>query len=192
MKSEKKRLLNVKSIVLLLCMFAGVFVVSCPVHAASKSSRAKKAYSSYYKKNLTEKKYPDRYKKLYDINQDGVPEMILSYMNGVRYGYKIYTYRSGKVKCMKTFIGGCGIYYKKSKKRIAVMQSGGAADNVCTIYKMEKGKLKKVVAYRSESVYTGNDLKIIYYKNKTKISENSYRKYVDDIYSNWKYMKLYK
>lgn len=192
MDNEKKRLLNIKSIVLLLFMFAGVFVVGCPVQAAAKASRAKKAYTSYYKKNLTERKYPDRYKKLYDINQDGVPEMILSYMSGVRYGYKIYTYRNGKVKCLKTFIGGCGIYYKKSKKYIAVMQSGGAADNMITIYKMKGGKLKKVVAYRSKSFYTGNNLQINYYKDETKISESSYYEYINDIFSNWKQMKLYK
>lgn len=89
----------------LLLLIVGIEILSFgnQTEAASKASRAKRAYSSYYKKNLTERKYPGRYKKLYDINQDGVPEMILSYMSGVRNGYKIYTYRSESVYTYKAF-----------------------------------------------------------------------------------------
>lgn len=192
MNKIKGKLWNIKSIVILLCMFAGILAVSSLVHAASKASRAKKAYSIYYKKNITEKKYPDRYKKFYDINRDGTPEMIVSYTSGVRYGYKIYTYKNSKVKCMKTIIGGCGIYYKKNKKQIAVMQSGGAADNIFTIYKMKNAKLTKVVSYQSKSSYTANGIKITYYRNKKKISEKKYNKYINEIFNNWNCMKLYK
>ena len=89
--------------------------------------------------------------KLYDINRDGVSEMIFTYMSGVRGGYKIYTYKKGKIIKILDVKGATGIYRKAKKKQICISFSSGASSSHSTSYKMKGQKLIKVRDYQGFS-----------------------------------------
>lgn len=165
----------------LLAVLLAVFtLLSSTVLAADIPSKStvKKAYAAYVEKNLSdEEEYPYSEYTLFDINNDGIKEMLFTYMCGVRAGYKIYTYSNGKVKHMKSIEGGCGVTWSKSKKRICVTTSSGAAYTTYTVYTMKNTSLKKGVQYKEKGSK--------YYKNDKKISEKSFNKAVKK-YWGWK------
>lgn len=174
---------NVLALVIIL--FCAMFF-STQVEA-SKYNDALKAYKKYFSKNLDNYDHPYAEYKLCDIDKNGVPEMIVSYMSGVRAGFKIYTYKQSNVKHVKSFEGGCRVCYNKSKKQIAVLTSGGAADNKMQVFKLSGTKLKKVCIYESKGLYQSYSLVgVKYYKNGLKISKSKYNKYCDDILNHWK------
>ena len=116
-----------KKIAVLLLMFilaVEVTTVSQKVNVSAASTRstqskAKKAYKNYAQKYLLSSvSYPYGTYKLYDINRDGIPEMFFTYMAGVRGGYKVYTYKKGKIIKMLDVTGAGGLYRNAKKKQI--------------------------------------------------------------------------
>lgn len=127
----------------------------------STASSAKKAYKNYVWKYLSSSTdYPGSRYKFYDINRDGIPEMLFSYASGVRCGYKIYTYKKGKIIKMLDEIGAGGIYRNAKKKEIYISFSSGAADNWVIFYKMKNKKLVQTQKYhnRDSSQFQGKPL----------------------------------
>jgi len=151
------------------------------INTKSIKDNAKKAYKNYVRRYLPSSAgYPYGRHKLYDINRDGIPEMLFAYQAGVRSAYKIYTYKKGKIlKMLDVTTGGSGLYRVKGKKYIVICTSGGVADNAFTCYKMQGKKLVKVSEYRSVSTGGGSlqPQEVKFYKNSKKISKAKYIAY---------------
>ena len=182
----KKKLLSMVATL----AFIGVLLLVPGNACAAKQSEVtiKRAYASYVKRNLSSTtKYPYGNYTLYDINRDGVPEMFFEYMSGVRSGFKIYTYKKGKVVKVKAATGISRIYYNSGKREICILGSGGAADNSYTCYKLSGKKLKKISSYRSIS---GNAGKVKFYKNEKRISRDKFSAYAEKI-QKWKTITTY-
>ena len=176
-----------------ICLLFALLLCSDICNAKSKDL-VKEAFNQYYKDNIIEytDPYPDasnQYKVFLDINSDGIVEMICwKWIN--RAEVEIFTYNNGKIKCIKHFNGVNQICFKKSEKKIVVFQSSGAADNSCTVYKMQKNKLKRYVRYMSKSYYKGSSLEIKYYKNKKIIAKETFQNKISP-YFDWKQIKSY-
>ena len=167
---------------MIIMIFAAIVMTitisSVSVEAASKKSIAiaekklKKKGKSLKKKN----KYNEY--KLKDINGDKIPELFFSYHGGARGGLKIYRYdsKSKKVKKVKTFDSYNRVY--KNKDQIIVLTSNGARDNEYSTYEYKKGKLKKVMSYKSVS---GSDDNVIFYRNNSVIEIEEYINYTNDV-----------
>ncbi len=178
-----------KKVVILLVMLILITETTTVVQrvdvsaAGTKSikNNAKKAYKNYVRKYLPSSAgYPYGMYKLYDINRDGIPEMLFAYQAGVRSAYKIYTYKKGKIiKMLDVTEGGSGLYRVKGKKYIVIHTSGGAADGAFTCYKMQGKKLVKVSEYRNVSTGGENPQpqEVKFYKNSKKISKAKYIAY---------------
>lgn len=165
---------------LMLSMLLGNTAMAAPSKKA-----VKKAYASYVKKKLSStSKYPYGDYTLYDINRDGIPEMFFEYMAGVRSGFKIYTYRKGKVKALKSTTGISCIYCNSRKKQICILYSSGAANNQYIAYKMQGRKLRRVSVYESKAV-NGYMWDVRFYKNGKTITQEQFSTYTSGI-DRWK------
>lgn len=167
---------------ILAVLLAALTLLSSVAFAEETPSKStvKNAYASYVEENLSyEGEYPYGEYTLFDLNNDGVKEMLFTYMCGVRSGYKFYTYSDGKVKHMKSIQGGCGVTWSKSKKRVCVMTSAGADYTTYTVYKKKGTSLQKVVKYQEKGSK--------YYKDGKKVSEKNFNKAVKK-YFNWKHL----
>lgn len=165
-----------------LALLLALCVLFCvPAMAAKKPSKAtvKKAYQTYIAKNLSGKKYEGAEVGYYDINKDGIEEMIFEYAAGVRCAFKIYTYSNKKVKKLHSgAFEGCGGAPKriKGKKYIVLRGSNGWGDDWATVYKITNNKLKKVETYRvlaKQNVASGK-ITVKYYKNGKKCKKKVY------------------
>lgn len=124
--------------------------------AGTTQTKVKRAYKNYVRKYLSSHaSYPYGTYSLYDINRDGVSEMVFTYMSGVRGGYKIYTYKKGKIIKMLDVKGAGGIRRNARKKQICISFSNGASDSWATCYKMKGQKLIRVRKYHSISEFKG-------------------------------------
>ena len=162
---------------------------SCLVTVKKKSKPNKqtvqKAYKNYFNRNF---KGNSMYRlcdyRLYDINKDGVSEMIISYESGVRYAYQLFAYKNGKVVKMHSgeFGGGCGVYGMNNKTICIHQTNGGAIGDTYTFYKVSGSRLKKVVTYVSEVIYNGSNISgVAHYKNKEKISREAFFNVIDKL-----------
>lgn len=167
-----------KKMLLAVLMFCMLFSVPAMAKTPSKTT-VKKAYQTYIRKNLSNRyKYNYPKVKYFDINKDGINEMIYMYEAGVRYAVQVYTYRNNRVVHMspKRFVGCCSVAQIRGKKYLVILQSNGAVDNMSTAYVVSGTRLKKVVSYRMRAIYkngieTG---RILYTKNGKKCSEREY------------------
>lgn len=169
-----------------LALLLAVCVLCCtPALAAKKPSKAtvRKAYQSYITKTLKKKELRGQNYGIayYDINKDGVQELIVEYGAGVRCGFKFYTYYGKKVKKMHSnVLEGCsGVYGVKGKKQIALYGSNGWGDRWVTTYTMSKNKLKKGHTYEERDVITNartGKYKAYYYIDGKKCSKKAFQK----------------
>ena len=129
---------------------------------ASKKTLNKKAKKLYLKKisKLKNKGYDVMY-CIKDITGDKIVDLILdyhTYLDGSGDTFNIYTYKSGKVKCILKY-GQYGMnylhYYKKSKG--LVMYCSGHGHESYTYIKYSGGKFKTVAQRGRMSVNGGND-----------------------------------
>lgn len=152
-----------------------VFLFSSVQMEAKVSTRS--AYKTYANKHFNANKYPYLKCILYDINRDGVQEMIVRYESGVRNAYQVYTCQKGKVKKLHKgeFSGAGGIYYIKGKKELVISFSNGASDNGYCSYQIRGGRLKKTKSYRA--VYNEHTQKAKYYLGKKRISGTAYDRF---------------
>ena len=153
---------------------------SCSVTVKKKSKPSKqtvqKAYKNYFNRNFKgNSMYRDGYYNLYDINKDGVSEMIVVYPSGVRAGCQLFTYKNGKiVKMHNDEFYGCNGIYKAKNNVICIQGSGGAASTSFTFYKMKGTKLKRIVKYTQDGDVFGRY--VHYYRNNKRISAAEFRK----------------
>ncbi len=169
-----------------LALLLAVCVLCCtPALAAKKPSKAtvRKAYQSYITKTLKRKELRGQNYGIayYDINKDGIQELIVEYGAGVRYGFKFYTYYGKKVKKMHSnLLEGCsGVHGVKGKKQIVLYGSNGWGDHWFTTYTMSKNKLKKSHTAEERDVITNastGKYKSYYYIDGKKCSKKTFQK----------------
>ena len=147
---------------------------ACEVTVVMGTTAAKEIYKKYYNDNLKNKsKYPSGSYKLYDINQDGIPEMFLKYEGGVRTAYNIYALAGNKVKLVSIQYGVNEINYNAGKKQICIRSSSSAFKSYYTVYQLKGIKLRKIVKYTYKSKDSSG--KTVYYKDKKKISSSKFK-----------------
>lgn len=87
---------------------------------------------------------------LVDINKDGVPELVVQYPNGNKYGVVVYTYKKGKVVRMtskKGYIGISSVRQQKGKKYLVLQWTQSRQSTGYDVYQMKGTKLKRVYRY---------------------------------------------
>ena len=105
MKKIKRNLFTIFT-VMFVCLV--VFMLPGNVQAASKKTKAKKAYASYLRKEAKNTSGTLKF-GLIDINKDGVPEMVTA--SDDMYHASILAYVNGKVKKIGwAFSGECAFY----------------------------------------------------------------------------------
>ena len=120
------------------------------------------------------------YYKIVDINGDNVKDLLLmekqSEYNEGGY-YKVYTYRNGKLKCLKKLAYGRGgnLYYN-TKKHMVIMVIGLLGGRETYVYTAQKNSLKKISKFTIDYEATSTGKKTIYRINGKKVSKSKYIK----------------
>lgn len=120
------------------------------------------------------------YYKIVDINGDKVKDLLLmekqnEYNDGGY--YKVYTYRNGKLKCLKKFdyARGGNLYYN-TKKHMVIMVRGLFGGRETYVYTVQKNSLKRTKKYSIDYDRSSGKNKTIYRINDKKVSKSKYLK----------------
>ena len=121
---------------------------------------------------------------LFNINKDGVPELVVQYPNGNKYGVVVYTYKKGKVVRMtskKGYIGISSVRQQKGKKYLVLQWTQSRQSTGYDVYQMKGTKLKRVYRYtykyESLSEFNQGGYAYIPRKNGRYIGYNNYDKF---------------
>lgn len=149
MEDEKDEKVFEKNVICIILVMA--LAVSSSVSVGAKTTPAKKtvekAYITYLKNAISKGVFDENLDyTLFDFNKDGVNEAVVSGDTGARACYYIYTYYNGKVTALSKYYFN-DIGYIDGKKYIVTYGSGGYNNYNYTVYKITKGKLKKVEKY---------------------------------------------
>lgn len=179
--------MNKKLIIMVLTfMLAVVGFSGTEAQAASKKTKALRAYADYIVEN--------DYKQfaLADINGDGVKELFL------KFGYEdeLYVYKSGKVVRIDDFNYAWGVTYYPNKNYIFT-QRVGIFDDTTVYYRLtKKGKIKALagkygsVSIEDGDIVNGRKVKYTYRVNGKKVTKKKYNAYVKKLKKNSKKLKL--
>ena len=120
------------------------------------------------------------YYKIVDINGDKVKDLLLmdrSYESAEVGYYKVYTYRNGKLKCLKKFdyCRGGNLYYN-TKKHMVIMVRGLFGGRETYVYTVQKNSLKCTKKYSIDYDRSSGKNKTIYRINDKKVSKSKYLK----------------
>lgn len=143
MKSRKRLLILIMPVVLAL-MLVVLALLPANVQAAGKKAKAVKAYQNYMEKQSGSSKFALVY-----LDKDSVPELIYAVPN--QFIYKIYTWKSGKMKLVyscnysnKDTSNGHNISYYYRKKGVFVSKAyTGAVGCSGRLYFQYNGKKYK-------------------------------------------------
>lgn len=167
---------------MMIITFSIALFYTSEVNAATQKQKAKKAYAKIL--NSKQKSGEDVWYAFFDINRDGIPEMIHTNSYAV---WNIYTYRKGKVTkaSNELYIGEGRIYYYKAKKRLLIY-AGGTSGRY-NIWTVRKGRIKRSGNIYTEKVWRNNKDSLRYYVNDKRVS---YRKYTKEMKKYSKVIKL--
>lgn len=150
MKKSAKR-----ALIIVLAMMC-CLLITVPVSAAKKPSKktVAKAYEKFLKKHIwNSRRYTGQEETIdtfVDINKDGIPELVVQYPNGTKYGVLVYTYKKGKVVRMtskKGYIGISSVSQQKNKKYLVLQWTQDRESSGYDVYQMKGTKLKLVYRY---------------------------------------------
>lgn len=168
-----KKLLSIFLTFTMLISATAVLSVPAPANAASKRTKALKAYKRFLKKN---KNY-NRFALIY-LDKDKTPELLVS----TNYIVSLYSYSKGKIIDSLTtnhieYTNNKFLYYKRSGFFKSEYMRAGIYTKGYT--KVVKGKIKSIIGYRQDSM-TG---KKEYYKlnsnsKRSKVKSSVYKNYV--------------
>ncbi len=148
----KKKMISVILILALLSCTVNFMNIDS-VQAASKETKAKKAYAEFLLKNKTSAQVYHFF-ALLDMNQDGVPELILGDQDRVGddpYRVEIYSYMNRKVQEVGSGFSGSEIYYPN--KHLYVSSTCRMGEEIETCYKFTGKKMKAIAEKYGNSVY---------------------------------------
>ena len=140
----------------------------------AQNNTVKEAFNEYIAQNLDNSDYPYGQPVFYDINQDGIEELIFEYAGGARGAAEIFAYKNNKVVRLKKFSSFSSIRKNPSDKSIIVIESSGASDFAMSTYKMRGKKLKKTDCYEVRTDMMGNPS---FYRKNTSISGDEFSAY---------------
>lgn len=184
----KRKIVRIISFIFAVALLTGG--LQTDAYAASKRSKACKAYKSFLAKN--ESKFEveegdfytenaESYKKassfmILNMNGDKIPELVTYHPQGYKQGdLYVYTYKNGKVTKMKRIDQNCnaaGWYYNYAckKNHLHVEWNGGYMGHHDYVYKITKGKVKLYLEANEDDFAGTKSFK----KNGKKISKSAY------------------
>ena len=175
-----------KTIVLfiLVLAFSMVFTIPASAKSVSKKLRNKicKKYSDIVYDYYCEYDYFETI--LYDINKDGIPELIMPFQDDYAFGITgqacvVYTWKNNKAVKASKFMKGLS----SGKFNQSIYSSGKYFVTYCRqdffendyyVYKMSGGKFRQIARYRIKYKEGGGQ---VYYKNNKRISKNTFKKF---------------
>lgn len=174
---------------LLTLILACTMILSCPVSASAASAKytkATKAYESWMKKNCS-KPYFYAYYDIVDIDQNGIPELLLSNQYTQN---RLYTYDYSKKKMVLLAKSDLGrnfpnekIMMYNTKKKTVEIVFWDTQKTVRKFYQVKGTKLKTIKTYE-----WGGTCRI----NGKKCSDSAYHKNLDKDLKSYKGMRYYK
>ena len=176
---DYRRFIMKKTIKYLLLSLMLSMLFSMGSQAAVTSSRvykAEKALTNYYKRHY-EGKFPYVTYGFYDMNGDGINEMLVKY-EGRRTIYRFFIYYRGKVTKLHSRVdykSTNGIAIIKKYKYFVVNQMLYGTNSITELkncYRIRNGKFQTVSQYKCVSYGTGRSS--AYYKNGKRISKQTY------------------
>ena len=181
---------SVRRVLIIVMAMMCCVLVTVPVSAAKKPSMktVTRTYRKFLKKHIwNSSRYTSQGETtdtLVDINKDGVPELVVQYPNGNKYGVVVYTYKKGKVVRMtskKGYIGISSVRQQKGKKYLVLQWTQSRQSTGYDVYQMKGTKLKRVYRYtykyESLSEFNQGGYAYIPRKNGRYIGYNNYDKF---------------
>ncbi len=157
---NNKKMKIITIIVLSLILSASMLFVGAPTTAQAasketKNAKAHVAYTKWHMKNWNKSAADNGTLAVcyFDINKDGVDEMIANYESDVN-GYVVYTYYKGKMKKLDTFAGsssGSLSFWQAKGILVSTSNTAGFAEHY---YKMSSSKLTLLArcSYRNGAI----------------------------------------
>lgn len=138
-----------KKIIRMLLIVTAMLLLAVPVSAKPSRKTVVKKYDQWRQKYVYNKnKYSNPKTYLWDINKDGVLEMIFQYGNGKSSGFRVYTYKNGKIVLVQKLTGVKRFWGVQGKKYLVVDQDNNFKSGNYTVYKMDGTKMKRICIYR--------------------------------------------
>ena len=150
--------------ILILSMVFTVLFSGFACETVNAATNLKSVYTKFVKKEMKKGNLPETvYCNMYDFDKNGVKELVVADVGGVRAWIRVYTYVNGKIKFLAD---GNDIGYIKGKKYL--VSYGSSSYNLCgyDVYKISGGKAKNICSYLYDEG--------VYKKNNKKISEKTY------------------
>ena len=150
--------------ILILSMVFTVLFSGFACETVNAATNLKSVYTKFVKQEMKKGNLPETvYCNMYDFDKNGVKELVVADVGGVRAWIRVYTYVNGKIKFLAD---GNDIGYIKGKKYL--VSYGSSSYNLCgyDVYKISGGKAKNICSYLYDEG--------VYKKNNKKISEKTY------------------
>lgn len=182
-----------KKIVRMLIIVMAMLMLAVPVSAKPSRQTVVKKYDQWRQKYVYNKnKYSNPKTYLWDINKDGVLEMIFQYGSGKNSGFRVYTYKNGKVVLVQKLTGVKRFWGVQGKKYLVVDQDNDFKKGNYTVYKMDGTKMKRICIYRLNRYIVGpKKVTTTYARNGIKITEVRFSRFMrtltDPTFSSWAY-----
>ena len=150
--------------ILILSMVFTVLFSGFACETVNAATNLKSVYTKFVKQEMKKGNLPETvYCNMYDFDKNGVKELVVADVGGVRAWIRVYTYVNGKIKFLAD---GNDIGYVKGKKYLVSYGSGGCSLYGYDVYKIAGGKAKNICSYLYDEG--------VYKKNNKKISEKTY------------------
>jgi len=175
-----------KKLLTLFLILLAVLLCAFPANAKPSKKTVKKAFKKYIRRYKDATSFGPQKYYLTDLNKDGVKECIVQFQDGMKCRLIILVYKNNKVRKAFNKTGVEEIHYNKSKNRICIDFSSGAADHDTIIYKLSGKKMKKKDYYKSVSSYSGGSLSVTHYHKKQIISESAFYAKLREISDSWR------
>lgn len=161
---EENRMKKAYSWILILFMVFTVLFSGFACETVNAATNLKSVYTKFVKQEMKKGNLPETvYCNMYDFDKNGVKELVVADVGGVRAWIRVYTYVNGKIKFLAD---GNDIGYVKGKKYLVSYGSGGCSLYGYDVYKISGGKAKNICSYLYDEG--------VYKKNNKKISEKTY------------------
>ena len=150
--------------ILILSMVFTVLFSGFACETVNAATNLKSVYTKFVKQEMKKGNLPETvYCNMYDFDKNGVKELVVADVGGVRAWIRVYTYVNGKIKFLAD---GNDIGYIKGKKYL--VSYGSSSYNLCgyDVYKISGEKAKNICSYLYDEG--------VYKKNNKKISEKTY------------------
>ena len=173
-----------KKIIRMLLIVIAMLLLAVPVSAKPSRKTVVKKYDQWRQKYVynNKNKYSNPKTYLWDINKDGVLEMIFQYGNGKSSGFRVYTYKNGKIVLVQKLTGVKRFWGVQGKKYLVVDQDNNFKSGNYTVYKMNGTKMKRICIYRlTRRVVENGKPTTSYTRNGKRILETRFERFMRNV-----------